>query len=59
MAIVNERLRLSTIDNKMNVERFADLQAEIDQFKQTIKDENLREAFEKCFFCFYRNLAFR
>ena len=48
--IVGERLRLSTIDNKMNVERFADLQAEIDEFKQTIKDETLREVFEKCFF---------
>ena len=50
MATVGECLRLSTIDNKMNVERFADLQAEIDKFKQTLKNEKLQEIFEKCFF---------
>ena len=48
--IVGERVRYSTIDNKMNVERFADLQAEIDEFKKTLKDEKLQEIFEKCFF---------
>ncbi len=50
MAIVGERLRLSSIDNKMNVERFADLQAEMNKFKETLKDEKLKEIFEKCFF---------
>ena len=48
--IVGERLRLSNIHNRMNEERFADLRSCIETFKKKIKDEGLREVFDKCFF---------
>lgn len=48
--IIGEKLRLSHIDNRMNEERFADLRAAVEEFTATIKDEKLKEVFEKCFF---------
>lgn len=48
--IVGERLRLSDLDNRMNEERFFDLRVCVEEFKKTLKDEKLRETFEKCFF---------
>lgn len=48
--IVGERLRLSNINNKMNKERFADLHVCIEEFKKTLKNEPLREMFDRCFF---------
>lgn len=48
--IVGERLRLSDIGAKMNEERFSDLRIEVDAFKARLKDEALREMFERCFF---------
>ena len=48
--IVGEKLRLSHIDNHMNEERFADLRAAVGEFVATLKDERLKETFEKCFF---------
>ena len=48
--IIGETLRLSSIDNRMNEERFSDLRKCVDDFKQTIKNERLKEMFEKCFF---------
>ncbi len=48
--IVGERLRLSDINNRMNEERFADLRACVTEFEKTIKDDKLREMFDKCFF---------
>lgn len=48
--IVNERLRLSSIDAKMNTERFADLHRAVGRFEEKIKNEQLRNIFHKCFF---------
>lgn len=48
--IVGERLRLSDINNRMNEERFADLRACVEQFKASLKDETLKETFDRCFF---------
>ena len=48
--IVGEKLRLSHIDNRMNEERFADLRTAVGEFVATLKDERLKETFEKCFF---------
>ncbi len=48
--IVGERLRLSNIHNRMNEERFTDLRSCIETFKKKIKDEALKEVFDKCFF---------
>lgn len=48
--IVNERLRLSDIDNKLNEKTFADLNAEVENFCAKIKDDNLRKVFFNCFF---------
>ena len=48
--IIGERLRLSDIHNRMNEERFADLRACVEQFKSTLKEERLKEMFERCFF---------
>ena len=48
--IIGEKLRLSHIDNRMNEERFADLRVAVEEFTATIKDEKLKEVFEKCFF---------
>ena len=48
--IVGERIRLSDINNRMNEEYFSDLRVCVEQFKKTIRDENLREMFDRCFF---------
>ena len=48
--IVGERLRLSSIDNRMNEERFSDLRACVKDFTKTLEDEKLKETFERCFF---------
>ena len=48
--IVGERLRLSNIDNRMNEERFADLRACVEKFKEKLPDEKLREMFDRTFF---------
>ncbi len=48
--IIGERLRLSSIDNLMNKERFNDLHASVRNFVLNIKDEKLKSCFEKCFF---------
>ena len=48
--IIGERLRLSNIHNRMNEERFADLRICIERFKNKIKDQALKEIFDKCFF---------
>ena len=48
--IIGEKLRLSHIDNRMNEERFADLRVAVEEFTATIKDEKLKDVFEKCFF---------
>ena len=48
--IVGERLRLSNIDNRMNEERFADLRACVEKFKEKLTDEKLKEMFDRTFF---------
>ena len=48
--IVGERLRLSNIDNRMNEERFFDLRACVEKFKEKLTDEKLREMFDRTFF---------
>ena len=48
--IVGERLRLSNIDNRMNEERFSDLRACVEKFKEKLTDEKLREMFDRTFF---------
>ena len=48
--IIGERLRLSDIHNRMNEECFADLRACVERVKANIKDEQLRETFDRCFF---------
>lgn len=48
--IIGERLRLSDIHNRMNEERFSDLRACVEEFKKTLKDEHLKEMFDRCFF---------
>ena len=48
--IVGERLRLSSIENRMNEERFSDLRACVEEFKKKLTDENLKEMFDRCFF---------
>ena len=48
--IVNEKLRLSNINEKMNTDTFADLYKAVLDFEKRISDENLKEVFNKCFF---------
>ena len=48
--IVGERLRLSNIDNRMNEERFADLRACVEKFKEKLADEKLKDMFDRTFF---------
>ena len=48
--IVGERLRLSNIDNRMNEERFSDLRACVEKFKEKLADDKLKEMFDRTFF---------
>ncbi len=48
--IINEKLRLSSINAKMNVHLFNDLYKAVTHFEKRIKDESLKEVFHKCFF---------
>lgn len=56
--IVNAHLKMSDIDNDMNKEFFSDLEVETEKFCKTIKDENLRAVFKKCFFNTIRTTLF-
>ncbi len=48
--VINEKLRLSSIREKMNVEVFRDLYAAVADFEKRITDEDLKEVFHKTFF---------
>ena len=48
--IIGESVRVSSIDNRMNEEYFSDLRECVEEFKQTLQDETLRNMFDKCFF---------
>lgn len=48
--VINEKLRLSSIREKMNVEVFRDLYAAVADFEKRIPDEALKEVFHKTFF---------
>ena len=48
--IIGERLRLSDINNRMNEDAFSDLRDCVENFKRTVRNEKLREIFDKCFF---------
>ncbi len=48
--IANENIVLSTIENKLNEQRFSDLKAEVAKFCEKIENRKLREIFCKTFF---------
>lgn len=48
--ILGENQHLSFLTNKLNADKFLDLREEILDFEKSIKNENLKEIFHKCFF---------